>query len=250
MLGAILGSAALGFLGNERTNRANADMAGDQMAFQERMSNTSYQRAVGDLKAAGLNPMLAYSQGGASTPPGSKAEFTNSLGTGIGSAAQAVQMEQGKAQVEQTKAGVENINAQTAKIRSETLANELHSAKLVADVANVKQDTSLKGNLSSNAWQANKGIGADSESKYALMREMMDKGGFAAEVMKRKAESDISRYGVAEAKASSQYFEDVGQANPYIRTVLEILRGVSGAKASFRPPAVINRGPTVNYNRR
>lgn len=44
--------------------------------FQERMSNTSYQRAVEDMKKAGLNPILAYANGGASTPGGSGATIT------------------------------------------------------------------------------------------------------------------------------------------------------------------------------
>lgn len=88
-----IGMGIAGAAGQSKTNKWNRDMMREQMAFQERMSNTSAQRSVEDYRKAGLNPALAYERG-ASSPGGASTQLGDVVGAGLNSARASAQMRQ------------------------------------------------------------------------------------------------------------------------------------------------------------
>lgn len=109
-LGAAGVSGVMSYMGQKDANEQNKKLAREQMRFQERMSGTAYQRAVADMKAAGINPILAYSQGGASTPSGAQAQMDSTLAGTASSAKDAIR----------SALEIKNLQAQNDKLKADT----------------------------------------------------------------------------------------------------------------------------------
>ena len=229
---------AFGFLGQQDTNVSSAEIARDTTSanmaesqrnreFQERLSNTAYQRQVEDMKSAGLNPMLAYIKGGgASSPAGSTGQAVNAQYTspiqGAASyrltSAQAAKTEAEKPKVE---AETSNINKISDKIDQEisNLKTDQDKTKAVIDNLRVERDNLIKQgyNLTEVGNQLRASVvnlKAQSQNFYALTESI----GFQATI--NKMEAALKKFDVEAAEGVGNIGREYNQVKP----IIDILR--------------------------
>lgn len=227
MLGSLITAGAsilggmLGASGQRDANRANLQIAREQMDFQKTMSGTAYQRAVADMERAGLNPMLAYSQGGASTPPGASAKMENVLGAGVSSAMASGNLVAAAQQAQQSQAMTDQIQATTKKIESETMEHDVNAARALAQLREEKA----------------RGVRTEEEipkTRHESMLKQQEyesrKGSFYEDIMRRRAESRLTQMDIPRMEAEEKFYEGLGKSAPYLRFFIDLMRG--GASAS------------------
>lgn len=140
--------AGLSFAGGLITNAANMfsrdkaakearESAREQMAFQERMSSTAYQRSMQDMRTAGLNPILAYQKGPASSPTGAMAatpatQFTDPVTPAVSTAMQSRRLTE---EVKNMQAQNENLRATNNLIKAQTVREGSQVGQINASTA-------------------------------------------------------------------------------------------------------------------
>lgn len=122
---AMLGSAALSFLGGERANSARAAATESANRTSIELANTGYTRAMKDMRSAGLNPILAGRYGPAATPNIQIPQIENTIAPAVNTAMQGYKMTADvskiEAEIDQIIAQHDLTDAQTENVRNLTL---------------------------------------------------------------------------------------------------------------------------------
>ncbi|AXH75432.1 MAG: DNA pilot protein [Microviridae sp.] len=215
-------SGALNYFGQQNTNVANAQQAQKQMDFQASQTGTSYQRGVADMKAAGLNPMLAYSQGGASSGSGAQATMGNELGAGANSALSAAQ----------TIIGVQNAKKQGEQIETNTdlqdAQRKLTDAQRLTELQRPENVRAQTGNTENDAEYT----ALRSKLLRESLKDQLSEISSAASL--RKFQSKTEEFGLNKARAYSDFYNSsVGKAYPYIEAGGETINSAVNATGNL-----------------
>lgn len=197
---AVVGAGTL--IGGVLANRANKKEAAKNRKFQERMRNTEWQAGVEDMRKAGINPALAYSQGGASAPVGSVAQAQKNVVGDSVSSALAVKMQ--AAQIDLLEKQSDKTTLEGIKIMAET---------------RVSQDRAMM-----SSGRITHYFSTDGKATPAMMELIQaEHGATIANSGKSVSQLRLSRLSEAEMEAISKLFAQVGESGKGIQVLMPLI---------------------------
>lgn len=244
-IAAVAGGVGQSLLQMDQSRKA----AHQQQDFEAQMSNTAYQRAVADMKAAGLNPMLAYSQGGASTPGVQQQQVqpVPNLGTTAMDAVQKV------ADVQQTgantvKAAADARNANASAAATEFQVNNMYETmreKLESEAGSADAKRQMDQIDSIMASMRFTGGGEDDFGKKVVARPGATFGNvfdrlhqeyeqMLAQTRGKSAEATSRELGLSEDRAMSAWWKEHPNIGPWMRQAAPWQSGAGSLMRFFK----------------
>jgi len=205
-------------------NATNEALQKQQQDYETQMSNSEVQRRVADLKAANLNPMLAYS-GTASTPNVApahvdavtgKADAIKALGPSVASAAQvALGAQQQQATIANTNANTRKTSADAAL--TESLVPYSGSNAALNHEQIVKQTQILDQNLEQAIGQAHISQYQSqlSENQVKILQPLANEY--------QRLMNQATKLGIPEREAEAKFFSNLGGSSKYVELLKQIL---------------------------
>lgn len=211
----------------EKANKRNVSLYRENRGWEEYMSNTAWQRGVQDMLAAGINPMVAFNQGGASTPTTSAptvqpvAEWSGA----INSAAKASNI----LAIQQQAANIELTRAQAKEAESK--------ATSAAGVAKYAEESAMLDNMLKGEQWANMKRQYDLTDAQVKQIEQMLPALLAASkaqtavaeqaVSSSKQQQELDKYKFPEAQVTAEWFSSfIGGGSRVTNAIQDILRTI------------------------